>query len=426
MDTIFARATPPGRSGVAIIRISGPRAFDVPGLFGAAAVQPRRPALRRLMLDNRLLDEALVLGFAAGASFTGDPVLELQCHGSIAVVNAILRHLGQQQGFAPAQAGAFTRRALENGRLDLPQVEALADLIDAETEMQRQVAAQGFSGGFSARARSWRDDLLRAAALIEATIDFADEEVPEDVTPEVRVLLDRLMMEFDAARAGVGFAERLRDGFEVAIVGAPNVGKSTLLNALAGREAALTSDIAGTTRDVVELRMEIAGLPVTLLDTAGMRDGQDPVERAGIDLARRRAMAADLRLFLGPKPDGIAAAPGDLWVQPKCDSVPVAGGLAVSGKTGAGLDALMEAIGAALSGRMPTEVSATRERHKQALGIAISCLQRARHHLDSGEGALELAAAELRKALAALNGLLGHVGVEDMLGEIFSSFCIGK
>ena len=426
MDTIFARATPPGRSGVAILRVSGPAAFDVPAFFGAAPVVPRRPALRRLMWDGELVDEALLLSFGEGASFTGEKVLEIQCHGSIAVVNALLAHLAQMPGLRPAEAGEFTRRALDNGQLDLTQVEALADLIDAETEMQRRVAARGFSGVFGDRIAGWRQDVMRAAALIEATIDFADEEVPEDVTPEVLGLLDKLLVAFKSASAGVAFGERIRDGFEVALVGAPNVGKSTLLNALAGRDAALTSEYAGTTRDVIELRMDIEGLPVTLLDTAGVRDGQDPVEAAGIERTRSRAQGADLRVFLGSPPEGISVEDGDICVSPKADLVPDGAGLSISGITGQGVSELVGLIGAGLQARQPGEIIATRARHKQALLRASECLENARVRLLADGGFPEMAAQDMREALRALDCLLGRVGVEDLLGEIFSSFCIGK
>ena len=379
-----------------------------------------------MLWQGALLDEALLLGFAAGASFTGEDVLEIQCHGSIAVVNALLGALAQVPGLRPAEAGEFTRRALMNGRLDLTQVEALADLIDAETEMQRRVAARGFEGGFSNRIEAWRQDLLRAAALIEATIDFADEEVPVDVTPEVLDLLHRTMSGFEQAAAGVAFGERLRDGFEVALVGAPNVGKSTLLNTLAGRDAALISEHAGTTRDVIEVRMDINGLPVTLLDTAGVRDGQDPVEVAGIERTRARAMAADLRLFLGPAPRGLTPSKDDILLIPKADEGVTGQGLPISGKTGQGVDVLVERIGDVLLQRQPVETLATRDRHQTALRAGLESLREAEARLQSDGGFPELAAEDMRKALRALDGLLGRVGVEDLLGEIFSSFCIGK
>ncbi|MFT6075012.1 MAG: tRNA modification GTPase, partial [Yoonia sp.] len=248
--------------------------------------------------SGELLDEALILCFDAGKSFTGEEVVELQLHGSPAVVSAVMRVLGSNSELRQAEAGEFTRRALENGRLDLAEVEGLADLIDAETESQRKQAVRVFSGALGALADGWRTKLIRAAALLEATIDFADEEVPFDVTPEVRELLDSVASEMQREADGVRAAERVRDGFEVAIIGAPNVGKSTLLNMLAGRDVAITSEIAGTTRDVIEVRMDLNGLPVTLLDTAGLRETDDIVEGLGVARAQERAERADLRIHL--------------------------------------------------------------------------------------------------------------------------------
>ncbi|MEO5620717.1 MAG: GTPase, partial [Cypionkella sp.] len=244
MDTIFALASARGKAGVAVVRLSGPLAHQaVRSLCALPAV--RQAGLRRLVWQGEVLDEALVLIFDEGASFTGEVAAEVQLHGSVAVVSRMLRVFAAMPGLRLAEAGEFTRRALENGRLDLVQVEGLADLIDAETEAQRKQALRVFSGALGRRIDSWRTAMIRAAALIEATIDFADEEVPVDVTPEVRLLISGLQQELRRELQGAAAAERVRDGFEVAIVGAPNAGKSTLLNALAGREAAITSEIAG-------------------------------------------------------------------------------------------------------------------------------------------------------------------------------------
>ncbi len=426
MDTIFAPASARGRAGVAVVRISGPAAWQAVGQLCPVPVA-RRASVRRLVWQGDPLDEALVLSFEAGASFTGEEAAELHLHGATAVVAAVLGALGAMPGLRLAEPGEFTRRALENGRLDLAQVEGLADLIDAETEAQRKQALRVLSGAIGARAEGWRRDLIRAAALLEATIDFADEDVPVDVGPEVSALLDRVRGELAQETLGVGAAERIRDGYEVAIVGRPNAGKSTLLNALAGREAAITSEIAGTTRDVIEVRMDLGGLPVTLLDTAGLRDGSDRIEAIGIERALQRASQADLRVFLLDGEDVPLLPPvgDDLLVHGKAD-LRAASGLSVSGRTGAGLDVLVKEIGARLSMRAAGAGLMTRARHREALVRAIGGLESARNELLAGPGRTELAAEYLRQSIRALDSLVGRVDVEELLGEIFASFCIGK
>ncbi|HGG65032.1 MAG TPA: tRNA uridine-5-carboxymethylaminomethyl(34) synthesis GTPase MnmE, partial [Rhodobacteraceae bacterium] len=286
MSTIYALATALGKSGVAVIRLSGPRALDAAKTLAGTLPEPRVAGLRALRdSDGVLLDQALVLTFMAGHSFTGEDVAELHLHGGPATIKAVLQTLGDLDGLRMAEPGEFTRRALENGCLDLAQIEGLSDLLDAETEAQRKQALRVFSGALGDKAESWRSQLIRAAALLEATIDFADEDVPVDVTPEVSDLLNSVMAALKTEATGVQISERIRDGFEVAIVGAPNVGKSSLLNRLAGRDAAITSEIAGTTRDVIEVRMDLNGLPVTILDTAGLRETDDTVEGIGIERA---------------------------------------------------------------------------------------------------------------------------------------------
>lgn len=427
MDTIFALASARGKAGVAVVRLSGPVSHAAVARF--CAVPPlRRASLRRLIWQNEVLDDALVLLFGAGASFTGEDSAELQLHGSTAVVSAVLRALSQIDGLRMAEPGEFTRRALENGCLDLTQVEGLADLIDAETESQRKQAQRVLSGALGQRVEGWRRDLLRAAALIEATIDFADEDVPVDVTPEVSGLVSGLLASLRQEIAGARAAERIRDGFEVAIVGAPNVGKSTLLNALAGREAAITSDIAGTTRDVIEVRMDLEGLAVTLLDTAGLRDSSDQIERIGIERAIARAGAADLRVFLlshaGEAPM-MQPLPEDIVLVGKSDTLASQEG-AISGKTGAGLDALIAAISSRLAGRAASAGLLIRERQRIALERSITALESVQTALDRSTYLPELVAAELRSAMRALEALVGRIDVESLLDEIFSSFCIGK
>ena len=429
MSTIYALASGRGKAGVAVVRISGPQSHGALLALAGPLPEARRFSLRRLVWQGEPLDDALVVRFEKGASFTGEDSVELHLHGGLATVSAVLRALAGLSGLRMAEPGEFTRRAFENGVLGLSEVEGLADLIDAETEAQRRQAFRVMSGAIRDRAEGWRKTLIRAAALVAATIDFADEDVPVDVRPEVRALLGSLLASLRQELAGAHVAERLRDGFEVAIIGAPNVGKSTLLNALAGREAAITSARAGTTRDVIEVRMDIAGLPVTLLDTAGLRAAADEIEEEGIARAVSRAAMADLRVVLvsGDEtlPRDVALMPGDLVVRAKAD-VSAGEGLAVSGRTGAGLQDLTEAIAAELSGRVQSAGTLVRERHRLAAVAAIGALESAQDALEAVPDRAELVAESLRHGLRALESLVGRVDVEDFLDEIFASFCIGK
>lgn len=427
MDTIFALATVPGKSGVAVVRVSGPNAFTSCRLFGFEPIPPRRTALRRLVHGSRgFLDEALVILFEDGASFTGEPVVEFHLHGSVAIVQAVLDSLGEVEGFRSAEPGEFTRRALENGRLDLTQVEALSDLIDSETEMQRKQALSGFSGRLRDQADTWRTDLIHALSLIEATIDFADEEVPVDVSSEVSVLLSGVIGSLDREIAGFAVAERVRTGFEVAIVGPPNAGKSTLLNALAGREAAITSEIAGTTRDVIEVRMDLGGLPVTFLDTAGLRETTDIVEAKGIQRAVDRARQADLRVFL----DGVGEVPHldvmdhDIVISGKSDLR--GSGDGVSGLTGDGIPELMERVKSVLLSRVSGAGLVSHERQRGVVSAARQHLGNALEMSEQGPDLYDVVSEELRLGIFLLERLVGRVDVEDVLDKIFSSFCIGK
>ena len=424
METIFALATARGRAGVAVVRISGSMAVDAAGQLMSNV--PSGRGLRQLRdASGALLDEALVLQFPQTRSFTGEPVIELHLHGSEAVVAAVLRVLGEDPHLRMAEAGEFTRRALQNGKLDLAQVEGLADLIDAETEAQRKQAVRVLAGALGDRADEWRRNLLRAAALIEATIDFADEEVPVDVSPEVIELLRSVTISLSTEAEGVVFAERLRKGFEVAIIGAPNAGKSTLLNRLAGRDAAITSEVAGTTRDVIEVRMDLNGLPVTVLDTAGLRETDDVVEKIGIERAIARAKDADVCVYLQMPDDDFDLALDDdaIILTAKSD---LNGGQGISGLTGDGVDALVDRLSEILDRRVSGIGVAMRERHRLAMIRAMDCLKDALSAIEVGDFMVDLVAEDLRTAARAIDSLLGRIDVEDILGEIFSSFCIGK
>lgn len=431
MDTIFALASARGKAGVAVIRISGPRAWEAAAALAGPLPEARRAAVRRLKSNGEPLDEALVLTFARGASFTGELAAELQIHGASATIAAVLRALGGIAGLRMAEPGEFTRRALENGRLDLSQVEGLADLIEAETEAQRKQALSVLSGAVSRQAEAWRRDLIRAAALLEVTIDFADEDVPVDVGPEVLRLVEGVAGELRRAIAGFGAAERVRQGFEVAIVGRPNAGKSTLLNALAGREAAITSETAGTTRDVIEVRMDVDGLAVTFLDTAGLRAAGDDIERIGVRRAVDRAEAADLRIFLLDHERDVpmvSVREGDIVARGKADLSPDAdvGLLSVSGKTGAGIGDLIRRVSEKLSGRSASAGIITRERQRQAIADAVSSMESACDEVRAGPVRTEIAAEYLRRSVGRLDFLVGRVDVEDLLDDIFARFCIGK
>lgn len=427
MDTIFALATALGKAGIAVVRISGQSALTA--AEGLAGRLPEEGRSLRLLRDaiGAPIDEALCLTFAPGRSFTGEAVVELQMHGSPAVVSAVLHQLGASTGLRPAEPGEFTRRAMENGRLDLAQVEGLADLIDSETEAQRKQAQRVFSGALGRKAEGWRSALLRAAALVAAAIDFADEEVPADTGSEIAALIDGLRAELASEAGGVEVAERIRDGFEVAILGAPNSGKSTLLNRLAGREAAITSPVAGTTRDVIEVRLDLGGLAVTLLDTAGLRQTDDIVERLGVDRAIMRGRSADLRIWLlqpGESP-GESWVEGDLAYRAKAD-VNSGSGPGVSGQTGEGIPDLVHDVAGILRQKAARAGVATRERHRHAMIRALDHLDRAGQALGSLAQHPEIVGEEINLASRAIDSIVGRVDVEDILGEVFARFCIGK
>ena len=417
METIYAEATPPGRGGVSIVRLSGPRAREI-GEALAGPLPRARIAYRRAVRDEGLIDEALVLRFDAGASFTGDEVVEFQLHGAPVIVRRLQAALSAR-GARLAEAGEFTRRSFLNGTMALSGVEALSDLLAAETEAQRVQAMRVVSGELAAWTAALREKLIRAGALIEASLDFADEEVPEDVPAEVFELLAEVRAQIGRQILGVPAAERIRAGFEVAIIGPPNAGKSSLMNRIAGREVALVSDEAGTTRDVLELRTELGGLAVTFLDTAGLREAEDKVERMGVERARDRAAAADLRVILLGESlaDEPLRVPGDIVVRSKADL----GSGDISAVTGAGVDALLARVAGELTGRVAGAGLVSRHRQAEALRDAYAALGTADHGMPP-----EVLAELVRDVSARLAEVVGRVAPDDYLDEVFSSFCIGK
>ena len=428
METIFAQATAPGRAGVAIIRVSGEQAFDISQNLCKIPTS-NRPCVRSLCdSDDNLIDRALVLRFDKGASFTGEDVIEFHVHGGLATVSKLLSELSFFSNCRLAEPGEFTRRALHNGCLDLNQVEALSDLIDAETEAQRRQAIKVLDGSFSDAGVVWRRDLLRAISLLEASIDFSDEEIPDNLYVEVSDLVGRVGGSISEVLSRSEVAFKIRSGFTVAIVGAPNVGKSTLLNNIAGRQAAITSDVAGTTRDVLEIRIDLNGLPVTFLDTAGLRETEDKVENLGISMAYARATEADLRIFLVSSPDEvlkISATGDDLVVLNKSDLRDVVG-ISVSGKTGDGVPKLLELISNRFESRTVEDFVAIRQRQIDGLQAALASLKETSSLLARSPVPFELAAQELYFSLSSLDFVFGKVDIESVLDEIFSSFCLGK
>jgi len=428
MDTIFAQATASGRAGVSIIRLSGHQAFDIASKLCNIPTCGRL-ALRSIKDPNGdLIDRALVLCFDHGASFTGERVVEFHVHGGLATVSKLLAELSKSDGCRLGLPGEFTRRALENGNLDLNQVEALSDLIEAETELQRKQAVQVLDGHLSEAGRIWKEKLLRAVALLEASIDFSDDEIPADLHIEVRSIVEATASSIMAVLERSVMASKIRQGFTVAIIGAPNVGKSTLLNSIAGRDVAITSDIAGTTRDVIEVRIDLNGLPVTFMDTAGLRETDDYIEKLGISMSYKRSEAADVRVFLVDSEEDellISKEPGDIVVQSKADTRDVSG-LAVSGKTGKGVSNLLKLVSKKLSPETMLDVAAIRERQVDGLKAANDCLSKTKVFLTQDPLPYELASQELYFACTQLDFVFGKIDIESILDEIFSSFCLGK
>ena len=441
MSTIYALATPQGKGGVAVLRISGPAAAGALVRLGVPVPAPRMATLAALTHRGRLLDRALVLYFAAPHSFTGEDVVELQLHGSIAVVRGVLDALADCPGLRLAGPGEFTRRAFLNGKLDLAQAEGLADLIEAQTAAQHRQALRQLGGEASARVAALRARILTPLALLEAYIDFPDEEIPDRVLTETAQHVRELASELAALLDDGGVGEKIREGLEIVILGPPNAGKSSLLNALARRDAAIVSPEAGTTRDMVEVHLEIGGYEVTLIDTAGLREQAGAVEAEGIRRARARAAQADLTLVLLDGDDAGAAAQiaplldaRSLLLRTKSDlggadatalpvTAPPMPALHGSTRTGDGLDALMAALRERIEARMGAAAAPliTRARHREALREAQAALARWSPALP-----LELACEELRAAAAALGKITGKIWVDDVLDLVFSRFCIGK
>lgn len=442
-ETIFALASGHGRAGVAVVRVSGPLAFEsLRVLTGISKILPRQCVLKALRepVSRETIDRALVAAFPGPGSYTGEDVAEYHLHGSPAVIRELLAVLARQAGHRMAEPGEFTRRAFENGKMDLTEAEAVADLIHAETQLQKAQALAQMGGALSRLYEGWREDLSRILAHAEAELEFPDEDLPEDLSqtlgPGIRALAASIRAHLDDGRRG----ERLRDGVSVVVIGAPNAGKSSLVNLLAQRDIAIVSDIAGTTRDILEAHLDLGGYPVILCDTAGLRpeqlsgDGQDRIEAEGIRRAMERAQAADIKVLVydgtqaQADPHTMAMADGQsLSVINKADLGvrfrPEGDFVEISTKTGAGVDAFLKVLEQKIAGMIGrSEAPAlTRQRHREALERCVESLERCL------EATLpELLAEDLRLAVRSLGRITGRVDVEDLLDIVFRDFCIGK
>ena len=433
-STIYALSSGHGRAGIAVVRVSGPKAGVVLSALAGELPQPRLAALRKLKSAEGFIDQALVLWFPGPETVTGEDVAEFHVHGSPAVVTKLFAEFSKLENVVPADAGAFTRRAFENGRLDLVEVEGLADLLSSQTESQRRLAMRQFMGEASAVYESWRTQLTSALAILEAAIDFVDEDdVVQDAWNHVRPNVEKLHGELLQAVALSAKAGAVRDGLKLVIAGPPNAGKSSLMNWLVGREAAIVSPIAGTTRDVVERVIDFHGAQVLVSDTAGIRsDTSDVIEAVGIDRAKTEVRDADILVWVtapdvvaevGPErsPDVIVYNKSDLDSSRKRNDLT----LAVSVKYGHGLNQLTETLKNLIEARSSVANNAivVRDRHVVTVKETIRLLN---DSLEDEKRPLELIAEDLRKATRAISSITGRIDVEDLLGKIFSEFCIGK
>jgi len=438
-DTIVAVATAAGEGGIGVVRLSGPRARAIGERVCGRALRPRHAHRARFLEpDGAVLDDGIALLFVAPASYTGEDVVELQAHGSPAALRRLVE-VCVAAGARHARPGEFSERAFLNGRLDLAQAEAVADLIAAGDLRAARAARRALDGEFSTRVEAIAAGLLALRVQVEAMIDFSDEPLEVLGGGQVRAGLDGLAAELDALLSSAERGRRLRDGLHAVIVGPPNAGKSSLLNALAGSERAIVTDIAGTTRDLLAETVRVDGVELTLVDTAGLREGGDAIEREGMRRARAELARADLAIVVldGRDPqagraavaDAIAGAAQVLWLYNKADLVDGAGagpgdGLWISARTGQGLDEVHRRLHAVAGGGGEGGEFTARARHVQALCDAAGAVGRARGHL--GDEVLELAAESLRQAHDLLGGITGRVTPDDLLGHIFATFCIGK
>ena len=443
--TIYALSTVFGKSGVAVIRISGDKALKAIELMTDIKVETIKARYAYFtniysFPDKRVLDKSLVLYFKAPHSFTGEDIVELQIHGSKAVISGVLSSLSQIEGYRLAEPGEYSKRAFYNGKMDLTQAEGLADLIDAETSEQQRYAMRQMEGGLKNLYEGWREELLQVMAYLEAYIDFPDEDIPQDTVFKLEDTVFKLAHKISDHLKGDNIGERLREGFRVVIVGPPNAGKSSLLNAIVNREAAIVSNIAGTTRDAVDVHLDLKGYPVMFTDTAGLREVEDAIEKRGIEIAYDKIKEADLVLCLFDASqdsvhifDNLRKTISDkmLFVANKADCISEdkrqelenSGCIVIAAKPKEGLEKLLNAITTQIESRFTSNSNLliTRARYREALNETLEALQAFNLHKD-----IELAAEDIRMAARGLGKITGRIEVDDILDKIFGSFCIGK
>ena len=444
-QTIYALSTVFGKSGVAVIRISGDRAFQIIGQMtrlSPSGIKPRYAYFTDLLSvpEKQVLDKCLLLYFKAPHSFTGEDIVELQIHGSKAVISGVLSSLSRLEGFRMAEPGEYSKRAFYNGKMDLTQAEGLADLIDAETAEQQKYAMRQMEGGLKNLYESWREELLTVMAHLEAYIDFPDEEIPEDTVFKLEDTVFKLKEAIKAHLSGDTIGERLREGFRVVIVGPPNAGKSSLLNAVVNREAAIVSDIAGTTRDAVDVHLDLKGYPVMFTDTAGLREVEDAIEKEGIEIAYHKINEADLVICLFDASQDtvhifdnlkktisgkmlLVANKTDRLSAERISSLRQEGCLTIAAEPRQGLEQLLQAVTERIENRFTSNSNLliTRARYREALKETVEALETFTLRKE-----IELAAEDVRLAARALGKITGRIEVDDILDKIFGSFCIGK
>jgi tRNA modification GTPase len=432
--TIFALATPDSVSAIGIIRISGPKTFHALSIICdcslSSFIKKREFFLKKIYsYDKKLLDEALIVCFEQNKSFTSEKMAEIHIHGSLIVIKTVLDALGKISFLREALPGEFTQRALENNKLTLTQVEGLADLMSAETEYQQKQALEIYTGSSNKKVQEWKNIVIKLLSIIEANIDFYDEvddfELIKNINKNVLILEKDLLKE----KKAFSFSESIRSGFTVAIVGKPNSGKSTLINKLAKRSVAITSKLSGTTRDIIELRYNLDGIPIVFLDTAGIRTSKDKIEKIGIQNTLKRANKANLRIILSDTSSdlsslGLSKSPSDIILRPKGDLQGPEP--SISGKTGKGIEELLYLIKEKLAKSPPQSSVISRMRHLKRVNVCLDYINNVKEFISDNEIELELIANELRGIIMNLDGILGLVDTERVLGEIFSNFCIGK